>query len=177
MKGMWWLILLALVPSLGAQQPRQRPDSARRAELRAEVERRFAERVKQELQLTDQQAARLRATHERYSERRRPLVARQRALRMALHDEMKPGEAADADSVEKLLKALQDGREDLLEIEQAEDREMAEYLTPVQRARFQMMRQRFMERVRDVRRGRDGERMRHGPGGGARDRGGRLPTD
>jgi hypothetical protein len=40
-----------------------------------------------------------------------------------------------------------------------------------------MMRQRFMDRVRDVRRGRGGERMRHRPGGPRTYPGGRVPTD
>ena len=152
---------VVLVPSLVAQQPRQRPDADRREELRAEVERRFAARVKEELQLNEEQATKMRATHDRYAERRRAIMVRQRDLRRALNDQMRPGQAANADSVQKLMDSARAGRLEMLEIEQAEDREMAGYLTPVQRARFQMMRQRFMERVRDVRRGRGGDRMRH----------------
>ncbi|MGH7675946.1 MAG: hypothetical protein ACREMV_11810, partial [Gemmatimonadales bacterium] len=44
------------------------------------------------------------------------------------------------------------------------DKDMAGYLTPVQRARYQMLRQRLVERVQDVRRQRAGMRGQGGAG-------------
>ncbi|HXF95523.1 MAG TPA: hypothetical protein VNI61_05420 [Gemmatimonadales bacterium] len=140
---------------LGAQDRPGPPDSARRAALRAQIERRFAEHVRRELGLTDDQAAKLRATQERYGERRRALLERQRELRQALGAQMRPGQAANPDSVRQLMDALQAGRAELFKLEQEEDREMATYLSPVQRARFQMMRERFLQRVQELRRGRE----------------------
>jgi hypothetical protein len=163
MKRIWWILLVAVVPTLAAQARREPPDSARAAELRAEVERRFAEHVRRELGLSDEQATKLAATQERFRERRQALMRRQRERRMALDDQMRPGVAADPDSVRKLMDALQTGRAELLRLEQDEDREMAAYLTPVQRARFETMRQRFADRVRDVRRGERGPERRGPP--------------
>jgi Spy/CpxP family protein refolding chaperone len=172
------LVLAALVPSLAAQERRPGPpDSARAALLRAEIERRFADRVRQELGLTDDQAAKLRATHQRFGAVRRPLMQRQRDLRLALRDQMRPGVAADPDSVRNLMDGVHAGRAELLRIEQDEDREMAAYLSPVQRARFQMMRQQLLERVQELRRerhgpgreGGEGRRPRRRPGGMSRD--------
>ncbi|HEX9703876.1 MAG TPA: hypothetical protein VGA20_01335 [Gemmatimonadales bacterium] len=162
MKRILWVLPLAVVSALGGQEP-QVPDSTRAAELRAEVERRFATHVRRELGLSDDQAVKLGATQERFRGRRLPIQRRQRNLRLALDDQMRPGVAADADSVRKLMDAVQTGRAELLKIDQDEDREMAAYLTPVQRARFQMLRQRFVQRVQDVRRerrGLDGPRRR-----------------
>jgi hypothetical protein len=54
----------------------------------------------------------------------------------------------------------------MVKIEQDEDQEMSGYLTPVQRARYQQMRERFMQRVgemRQMRRERDGMRRPGGP--------------
>jgi hypothetical protein len=76
---------------------------------------------------------------------------------------MRPGEAANADSVKKLMDGFQAGRAEMFKIEQDEDREMAGYLTPVQQARYQMMRQRLQERVNEMREQRRG-RMRPGMG-------------
>ena len=170
-----WLVLLAvaLVPALAAQRPpaAEVADSARARELRARVERRFGELVQQQLRLTPDQATRLEATRDRFEARRWALMERQRDLRRALDDQMQPGIAADDDSVRALMDSLRAGRAELLRIEQEEDRDMAAYLTPVQRARLQIMRQRFNDRVQELRRGRgrgdrmDGPRRGRGPGG------------
>lgn len=168
-----WLVLfaVALAPALTAQghPDVEVADSVRAQRMRAQVERRFAELVQRQIQLTPDQATKLQATHERFASRRWPLMERQRNLRWALDDQMQPGVAADADSVRKLMDGLQAGRAELLRIEQEEDREMAAYLTPVQRARLQIMRQRFMDRVRDL------QRERRGGMGGQRRRPGDRP--
>lgn len=168
MKRLVWLLILA-VPAVGlAQTP---PDTAQRPEaerLRQAIERRFAERVQVELGLTADQAGKLRATQERYGERRRGTMRRQFGIRQALQWQMRPGVAASPDSVRRLMDALKAGRAELLKIEEDEDREMGGYLTPVQRAQFQMMRQRFLERVQEMRRERG--RMMGPRDGGARPR-------
>jgi hypothetical protein len=157
------LVLMALTPALVEAQQREGrrgggpPDSARAAELRGQIEERFAERVKSELNLSDEQTAKLKATHERFAERHRPVMQRQRAMRRALHEQMRPGVAANQDSVRKLLEGTRAARAELLKIETDEARELGGYLTPVQQAQYQMMRDRFMRRVRDVHRGRRGD--------------------
>lgn len=165
MKRLLWVVLFAAAPVLGAQAP---ADTAGAERLRQEIERRFAERVKIELGLSDEQAAKLKATHERFGERRRPLMRQQFERRLALQGQMRPGVAANADSVRRLMDGVQGGRAELFKLDQEEDREMAGYLTPVQRARFQLMRERFLQRVQEMRRERGGMRrpMREpGPGG------------
>ncbi len=171
MKRLWMLsIAVLLVPGLAAQgppPPRGRPDSAEAERLRAQIEERFAQHVQQELRLTPDQATKLRASQERFGTRRRALMRQQLERRLALQGQMRPGEAANADSVKKLMDGFQAGRTEMFKIEQDEDREMAGYLTPVQQARYQMMRQRLLERVnemREQRRGRMGPGM--GPQGG-----------
>ncbi len=170
MKRLWMLsVAVLLVPGLAAQEPlppRGRPDSAEAERLRVQIEERFAQRVQQELRLTPDQATKLRASQERFGTRRRAVMRQQIERRMALQDQMQPGVAANGDSVKKLMDGVQAGRAEMLKIEQDEDREMGAYLTPVQRARYQMMRQRLFERVnemREQRRGRMGPGM--GPGG------------
>jgi len=163
-------ILLALTLAVVQQPSSPAPgtDSAEAGRLRRRIEERFAARVQQELGLTADQATKLRATQERFGERRRTLMRQQMGRRLALQGQMRPGEAADADSVKRLMDGLHAGRGEMLTLDQDEDRDMAGYLTPVQRARYQMMRQRFLERVNEMREQRRG---RMGPGPRARPEG------
>jgi hypothetical protein len=154
----------------GAAQERRPADTVEAGRLRREIEERFAQRVQQELRLTPDQAARLRASQERFGAQRRSLMRRQWERRMALQDQMQPGVAANGDSVRKLMDGVQGGRAEMLRLDQDEDREMAGYLTPVQRARYQEMRARLHQRVNDMREQRRG---RMGPGMGPGGRGGR----
>jgi Spy/CpxP family protein refolding chaperone len=155
-------LAVALVPGLASQQPR---DTAEAARLRAQIEQRFAERVQDELKLTPDQASKLKASQERYGTRRRDLMQQQMQRRRALDDQMQPGVAANSDSVRKLMDGIQSGRAEMFKVEQDEEREMAGYLNPVQRARYQQMRERFMQRVMEMRQGR-GQGMGKGMGRG-----------
>ena len=163
MKRILWVVVAALAPALAAQNPPDTSEQAQAEQLRAEIQRRFNERVRSELKLTDEQTAKLRATQDRFGAQRRDIFERQRGIHEALQDQLQPGVAANSDSVRRLMDAREQNRQSLAKLEQDEDREMAGYLTPVQRARFQIMRQRLMERVAELRRQRARERMM-GPG-------------
>ena len=153
-------------------------DTAEAGRLRQQIEQRFSERVQQDLNLTSEQATKLRATQERYSARRRMLAQQQLERRRAIDDQMEPGVAANQDSLRRLLDAQRAGRAEIARVDQDEDQEMSGYLTPVQRARYQQMRARLMERVqemrlerRDGRMGQGLQRPRPGLRGGRRGRG------
>ncbi len=168
MRTLIWVLGLAVAPALAAQDSAGPPDSVQRERLQEEIDRRFGQVVQQRLGLTGDQSARLRATEERFRARRRATLRRQLALRFALDGQMRPGQAADADSVRRLMDGIQGNRVELLQLEQDQDREMAEYLTPVQRAQYQMLRERLLARLQEVRRERalgrgQGMRPRDGP--------------
>jgi len=172
MKRLWLALSLVLAPGLVAQEPTPaRPDTAEAERLRARIEERFSQHVQQELRLTPDQSTKLRASQERFGTQRRALMRQQLERRRALEDQMQPGVAANADSVRKLMDGNQAARAQMLKLEQDEDREMAGYLTPVQRARYQRMREMLMRRVNEMREQRRGERV----GPGARPPGQRLP--
>ena len=170
MQRLCLVLSLVLAPGLSAQDP-ARPDTAEAERLRAQIEERFSRHVQEELRLTADQATKLRASQERFGTQRRALMRQQMERRRALEDQMQPGVAANADSVKKLMDGNQAGRAQMLKLEQDEDREMAGYLTPVQRARYQRMREMLMRRVNEMREQRRGERV----GPGARPPGQRLP--
>lgn len=166
-------LAVLLAPELGAQQRDSVPDTAEAGRLRAQIEQRFTERVQQDLKLSSDQTSKLRATQERFGTRRRTLMQQQMTRRRALEDQMQPGVAANADSVRKLMDGIRSGRAEMVKIEQDEDQEMSSYLNPVQRARYQRMRERFMTRVGEMRR--EGRGMGRGRGMGVEGRPRRRP--
>jgi Spy/CpxP family protein refolding chaperone len=172
MKRLALVLTLSLATGLAAQEPAapQKPDTAEAERLRAQIEERFSQRVQEELKLTPDQTTKLRASQERFGMQRRTLMRQQMERRRALDDQMQPGIAANADSVRKLMDANQAARAQMLKLDQDEDREMAGYLTPVQRARYQQMREGFMRRVMEMRAQRRGGRMGPGMGPGQRAR-------
>ncbi len=154
-----WLALAAVVlaPPLSAQN--RDPDDPQRAEqLRQQVEGRFAERVRERLQLSDDQMTRLRGTARTYAARRRELADRERDIRSALAEQLRPGVAADQDSVSRLTDALVSLRSAHAQALRDENREMSEYLTPLQRSQLFVMRERLMRRAREIREERRDER-------------------
>ncbi len=164
-------LAVLLAPCLAAQQRDSvsaQSDTAEAGRLRAQVEKAFGDRVQQELKLTPDQSTKLRATQERFGTRRRALMQQQIERRRAIDDQMQPGVPANADSLRKLMDGVQAGRAEMVKIEQEEHREMAGYLTPVQHARFQQMREQLMRRVGELQmERREGRGIGRGRGMGA----------
>ena len=143
-------LLLAAAPLYSAAA--QRADSAAKTDsLRHRIEERFASRVQEQLGLTNEQTAKLRATSQQFSVRRRELHTRYRQLREALSGQLRPGVAANQDSVAKLTDAMIDLRIAAAQASRDEMREVAKYLTPVQRARFFVMRDRLYHHMKEAR--------------------------
>ena len=143
MKRIALLLLFAAAPALAAQTPADTGRAGRMRQHREEFQRQREARLREALHLTDDQAAKLKATEQRFGDQRRAVMERQRTLQQALRGQMQPGVAANADSVRKLLDAHDQNQGALAQLRRDQDREMAGYLTPLQRARLQLMRSRF----------------------------------
>jgi membrane-bound lytic murein transglycosylase len=146
------LVLFLVGPALAAQQPVDTGGTLPAQRLRQQIRQRWNVQVRRQLALTDDQAVQLRATEERFFEQRREIQQRQRAVFQGLRAQLQPGVAADADSVRKLLDAREQNRAAMARLDRDEDSEMAGYLSPIQRARYQLMRQRLQERIAEMRR-------------------------
>jgi periplasmic protein CpxP/Spy len=149
--SLWSLVLvLVLVPLHSAVAQGADTTEPRRADsLRQRIEERFASRVQAELGLTNDQTAKLKATNQSYSGRRRELRDRAMRVREALAKQLQPGVAANQDSVAKLTDAMIDLKLSSAQLTRDEMKDVSKYLTPVQRARLLVMRERFMERVKE----------------------------
>ena len=141
------------------QQQMQNPDRA--ALLRAQIEERFGQRVQAELGLTDQQMERLRTAMRSNEDRKRDTNEREADLLRAVMDQLRPGVAANQDSLGRLIDAVAAVRVQRAQSDQQELRELGQFLNPVQRARLLMMRRQLLQRIQEIRGGAPG-----GPGMG-----------
>lgn len=152
---------LVILPSVSvAQQARApRPDSARRVVLEAQARQRMTAVIRQRLRLTDEQMQRLAPIRERNEARRRALLEQERQARAILRMELAAGDSANQARVGQQLDRLIALQRDRLAVVQQEQRELAEFLTPVQRARYQALHEtlgRQQQAIPAVRRGRQG---------------------
>jgi hypothetical protein len=148
---------LLLLASTAGPALAQEPGPPQGTQLRERIEHRFAEHIRQELNLTDEQAARLKQVAKENGARRRDLRLRERALTGALDGQLSAGANADQDSLVRLTRDLLDLRVKYEESYRDEMKKLS-FLTPMQRARLMVMRDRLIHRVHEMRGDRRGFR-------------------
>ena len=122
----------------------------RRQEMREQVEERFGRMIKTELELSDNDMERVRQVLRANQDRRIALMRREQDLRRAIGSQLQPGQAANNDSLSRMIDAVGHIRVERAESDEQMMREL-NFLPAVKRARLGMMMQRFEERVREVR--------------------------
>lgn len=156
-----FLALSVMGTALQAQRVNQPPGGGRG---RAELEQRFRERfeglLKERLSLTDQQLQQMRDVNQRLDGKRRELFAEERSVRREMRDVLKGSEdQASQDRVAQLMERamrVQRARLDLVENEQ---RELAAFLTPMQRAKYLGLQEQLRRRAEEMRRRADGDTL------------------
>jgi hypothetical protein len=124
------------------------------------IEQRFVAQIKSELGLSEEDGARMQRILVASAERRRQMEQEERSAQQALRDQLRPGVAAQTDSVVKLLDRLTTLRVSFAQAARDEMRELGTVLSPVQQAQFLLMRDRMMARAQEL-------RMQRPPGGGS----------
>lgn len=122
-----------------------------RSLLLQRIQDRFSAQVKEQLGLSDVQAAKMKETTANWFIKRRDLEGQVRRMRQALAGQLRPGVAASRDSVSKLVDRLLALRVTYAESFREEDRELAGYLDPVQRGQYFVLRERLLDRVQAAR--------------------------
>ena len=150
--GVLVALLLARAPALVAQDTLN--DPVRTERLRQMVEERFGQRLKEELGLNADQATRLRVTLAGLAARRRGMEQEEREMHQALAGQLRPGIAANADSVGRLVDALTNHRVAYAHTFKDEMRELTAILNPVQRGQYFLLRDRLMRRAAELQQGR-----------------------
>jgi len=165
-----WVTIVTLAvcgspPAARAQQPDstgvEGPDVQA---LRQQIRQRWHEHVRQTLGLNDDQAGRVQATEDHFEQQRVQHRSHIRDINRQLNEELRAG-TPNNDHVNQLIQQRQETRMRLEQLNRDEDKEMAGYLSPPQRVRYQQERVRFQERIAEFVRHR---REQVGGGGGGR---------
>jgi protein CpxP len=126
-----------------------------RGPRRAELERRFRERtaeiVRQRLQLSGDQMVRLEAVNTQFDRQRSALVAEERQARQSLRAELVAGSAANQQKVSSLLDQLMQLQRRRLDLVESEQRELAKFMTPIQRAKYLGLQNEMRTRMQELR--------------------------
>jgi Spy/CpxP family protein refolding chaperone len=117
--------------------------------------------VRRELQLNDNQMARLQAVNRQFETQRVALFAEERSARQALRAEL-TATNPNQQKVATLLDQLMAVSRRRLDIQANEQRELAKFLTPVQRAKYFGLQNQLRQRLEEVQR-RGGQRGRRFP--------------
>lgn len=145
---------VVLAAALGGRGVAQEPAEAnpqRAEQLRQLIEDRFAARAREELGLNEDQFQRLRRTTAQFAAERRGVEQQERRLRQAMAFQLRPGVAADQDSVAKLTDALIDVKGAYVQTYRDEMKALSAFLDPVQRAQYFVLRERLLNLAQQVR--------------------------
>lgn len=144
----------ALSPGLNAQTPQPPGANPRRQMLEQQLRERTGQMVQRRLQLTDAQMQKLQATNRQFEQQRTALLSRERDTRRALREEILAGDKANQQKVAQLLDQTMLMERQRLELMQNEQRELAKFLTPVQRAKLFGVQNELRRRAQEMRGGR-----------------------
>lgn len=142
---------LAIATRAPAQEQAAPRDTATAA-LQARVRQRLAAVAKQRLELSDDQMRQLTAVNASYEPRRRALMTQEHEARVTVRGELQRGKQADQKRVDGALTELfriQRARIDLAEQEQ---RDLAKFMQPSQRAGYLALQEQVRRRVEQMRR-------------------------
>jgi hypothetical protein len=151
-------VVLLLPEGVAAQRPGPPPEGG--AGSRGMVEQAYARALRERVKLSEDQIRNLAPLSQRFEERRRGLLAQERETREELRREVAADTSANQARVAAALEGLIVIQRQRIDLVAEEQRALAEFMTPVQRARYHALQE-------TVRRGAEEARARRLPGGPA----------
>lgn len=131
----------------------------RRQQMEQRLRTGVARVVKQRLRLTDDQMSKLARANVAFDGRRRDLVREERATRVELRRLVLAGDGADQQRIATALDRLLELQRRRIDLQIEEQRELATFMSPMQRAKYVALREQIRRRAENIRSGR--------PAGGA----------
>lgn len=144
-------VALGAAAPAAAQQAQHGADTTTAA-LQSRVRQRLAAVVKQRLGLTDDQVRQLAAVNASYEGRRRDLMVRERTARVAIRRELQRGQSADQKAVDGALSDLFRIQRTRIDLAEQEQRDLAKFMQPAQRAGYLALQEQLRRRVEQMRR-------------------------
>lgn len=123
-------------------------------EIEQQLQRRIGVMLKERLSLTDEQLRRLEGVTVKLERERRQVRGEEYRVRSGLRAQLLSGDSASNDSVAALLDRMPAIERRKIDLMVTEQRELAQFLTPVQRARYMAFQdeiRRSMDKIRDGR--------------------------
>lgn len=140
------------LPRAGAA--RQQPGEGAASGNRAQLERRFRQMLYQvtrrRVGLTDEQMNRLMPINQRFETERRGILRQERETRLALRDAMRDSTHADQARITGYLDKLVELQRQRVELVSREQRDLAEFMTPLQRARYTALQEQVRRRIEQM---------------------------
>lgn len=145
----------ALAAPLGAQVA---GDSTQRPLVQA-LQRRVLEVVQRRLDATDDQMRQLVEVNHKYEGERRALNQRDRAARQTIRADVLRDTLADQSEVSRMLDELVNVQRQRLDVFAREQRDLARFLSPVQRAKYATLQEALRKKVDQLRQERQENRL------------------
>ncbi len=129
-------------------------------EIEQQLQRRIAQIMKERLALTDAQLTQLEAVTMKLERERHAVRSEEWRIRTALRAQLLSGDSASNEVVGELLDRMPRVERRRIELMETEQRELAAFLTPVQRARFMALQDEIRKNMDEIRQRRstDGKR-------------------
>jgi len=134
-----------------AKAESQAEREARQQRLAGQVREAFARVVKQRLNLSDDQARRLRDVDDRYEAQRNDVAKNERQAREALREALAAPNGGDQAKIDDNMSVITNAQKRRAEILAAEQKELGGFLTPRQRSQYFFMRDNLARRIQQVR--------------------------
>ena len=152
MKPMLRLAVLALFVSVVPARAQRATTAApgTRPALEQQFKERAAKLTQQRLGLTDAQLDKLEQSNARFAPQHQQLAAQDRDIRKQLRQEMTAGDAANQKRVSDLLDATLRLQKQRIALVESEQKDLAGFLTPVQRARYIFLQAQFRKRAQEL---------------------------
>lgn len=123
---------------------------AERQLLQRQVRQAFAKAVRRQLNLNDDQMRRLQSVDLKYERQRIALLRDERQARLALKGAMDDSTKVDQTKVDGYLAQLVKGQRSRADLLESEQKELAGFLTPLQRAKYFAMKERLNRRMQEL---------------------------
>lgn len=140
----------------GVNRRQQLPDEGAGGANRAQLERRFQQMLyqvtRQRVGLTDEQMKRLVPVNQRFTTQRRAIQRQERQTRLALRDAIRDSSQADQAKITEYLDRLLDLQRQRVELLAQEQKDLAEFMTPLQRAKYTALQEQVRQRIDQMRR-------------------------
>jgi hypothetical protein len=125
---------------------------------RQQLEQKFrtgvARVVKQKLELSDEQMLKLRRANAQFDQRRRSLNQEERQRRSDLRSQILAGAGADQAQIGAAVDDLLQLQRRRIDLQIEEQRQLAEFMTPMQRARYLALQEQLRRRVEGIQKAR-----------------------